>query len=60
MLPTVLEGLAISEFPDFVATQCFPENHLEPILTDWAADHTISTVAGTSTIATAARMPRGV
>ena len=35
LLPTVLEGLAISELPEFIATQYFPENHLEPILTDW-------------------------
>jgi DNA-binding transcriptional LysR family regulator len=35
LLPTVLEGLAIGEFPQFIATQYFPENQLEPILTDW-------------------------
>jgi DNA-binding transcriptional LysR family regulator len=35
LLPTVLEGLAISELPEFIATQYFPENHLKPILTDW-------------------------
>jgi DNA-binding transcriptional LysR family regulator len=34
-MPTVLEGLAIGEFPEFVATQYFPKNRLEPILTDW-------------------------
>ena len=35
LLPTVLEGLAIAELPEFVATQYFPEGLLEPILTDW-------------------------
>src|SRR5579862_8656519 len=35
LLPTVLEGLAITELPEFIATQYFPENRLEPILTDW-------------------------
>ncbi len=35
MLPTLLEGLAIAELPEFIATQYFPENQLEPILTDW-------------------------
>ncbi|GGF14638.1 transcriptional regulator [Aliidongia dinghuensis] len=35
LMPTVLEGLAIGEFPEFVATQYFPEKLLEPILTDW-------------------------
>jgi len=35
LMPTVLEGLAIGEFPEFIATQYFPENQLEPILTDW-------------------------
>ncbi len=35
LMPTVLEGLAIGEFPEFSATQYFPENQLEPILTDW-------------------------
>jgi DNA-binding transcriptional LysR family regulator len=36
LLPTVLEGLAIAELPEFVATQYFPEKLLEPILTDWS------------------------
>src|SRR6266850_4465027 len=36
LLPTVLEGLAITELPEFIATQCFPEKQLEPILTDWS------------------------
>jgi DNA-binding transcriptional LysR family regulator len=36
LLPTVLEGLAITELPEFVATQYFPEKQLEPILTDWS------------------------
>ena len=35
LLPTVLAGLAITEFPEFVATQYFAERRLEPILTDW-------------------------
>jgi DNA-binding transcriptional LysR family regulator len=36
LLPTVLEGLAITELPEFVATQYFAEKQLEPILTDWS------------------------
>ena len=36
LLPTVLEGLAITELPEFIATQYFPDGQLEPILTDWA------------------------
>jgi DNA-binding transcriptional LysR family regulator len=36
LLPTVLEGLAITELPEFIATQCFREKQLEPILTDWS------------------------
>ena len=35
LLPTVLEGLAITELPEFIATQYFPGGQLEPILTDW-------------------------
>src|SRR5579859_6832171 len=35
LMPTVLEGLAIGEFPEFSATQYFPDNRLEPVLTDW-------------------------
>jgi DNA-binding transcriptional LysR family regulator len=35
LLPTVLEGLAITELPEFIATQYFPEKQLEPILIDW-------------------------
>ena len=35
LLPTVLEGLAIAELPEFIATQYFPDGQLEPILTDW-------------------------
>ena len=34
-MPTVLEGLAITELPEFIATQYFPDGQLEPILTDW-------------------------
>src|SRR5580693_1324737 len=36
LLPTVLEGLAITELPEFVATQYFSTRQLEPILTDWS------------------------
>ena len=36
LLPTVLEGLAITELPEFVATQYFAEKQLEPILADWS------------------------
>ncbi len=35
LLPTMLEGLAIAELPEFIATQYFPDGRLEPILTDW-------------------------
>jgi DNA-binding transcriptional LysR family regulator len=35
LLPTVLEGLAITELPEFAATQYFREKQLEPILTNW-------------------------
>ena len=35
LLPTVLEGLAITEIPEFIATQYFPAGQLEAILTDW-------------------------
>lgn len=35
LLPTVLEGLAITELPEFIATQYFRKKQLEPILTDW-------------------------
>jgi DNA-binding transcriptional LysR family regulator len=35
LLPTVLDGLAITELPEFIATQYFPEKQLEPILVDW-------------------------
>ena len=35
VLPTVLEGLAITELPEFIATQYFPDGRLEPILDDW-------------------------
>jgi len=36
LLPTVLEGLAITELPEFIATQYFPDKQLEPILADWS------------------------
>ncbi|WP_188795989.1 LysR family transcriptional regulator [Dyella nitratireducens] len=35
LLPTVLAGLALTELPEFVATQYFADKQLEPILTDW-------------------------
>ena len=35
LLPTVLEGLAITELPEFIATEYFSDARLEPILTDW-------------------------
>jgi DNA-binding transcriptional LysR family regulator len=35
LLPTALEGLAIAELPEFIATQYFPDKQLEPILIDW-------------------------
>lgn len=35
LLPTVLEGLAITELPEFIATQYFRDKQLEPILADW-------------------------
>ncbi|KVN42203.1 LysR family transcriptional regulator [Burkholderia pyrrocinia] len=35
LLPTVLAGLAITELPEFAATQYFADKQLEPILTDW-------------------------
>jgi DNA-binding transcriptional LysR family regulator len=35
LLPTALEGLAITELPEFVAIQYFREKQLEPLLGDW-------------------------
>ncbi|HYR80448.1 MAG TPA: LysR family transcriptional regulator, partial [Candidatus Dormibacteraeota bacterium] len=35
LLPTVLEGLAITELPEFVATRYFRDKQLEPLLGDW-------------------------
>jgi DNA-binding transcriptional LysR family regulator len=35
LLPTVLDGLAIAELPEFIATEYFSDGQLEPILTDW-------------------------
>jgi DNA-binding transcriptional LysR family regulator len=35
LLPTVLAGLAITEFPEFIATPYFANNQLEHILTEW-------------------------
>src|ERR1700745_1123974 len=36
LLPTVLAGLAITELPEFVATQYFLDKQLEPVLIDWS------------------------
>jgi DNA-binding transcriptional LysR family regulator len=30
-----MAGLALTEFPEFVATQYFLDKQLEPVLTDW-------------------------
>ncbi len=35
LLPTVLEGLAVTEFPEFIAAPYFLDGRLEPVLTDW-------------------------
>ncbi|OAJ57354.1 LysR family transcriptional regulator [Paraburkholderia ginsengiterrae] len=35
LLPMLVAGLGIAELPEFVATQYFPDERLEPILTDW-------------------------
>jgi DNA-binding transcriptional LysR family regulator len=35
LLPCVLEGLAITELPEFIATRYFREKQLEPLLPDW-------------------------
>jgi DNA-binding transcriptional LysR family regulator len=35
LLPTVLDGLAIIELPEFIATQYFRDKQLEPLLADW-------------------------
>jgi DNA-binding transcriptional LysR family regulator len=35
LLPTVLDGLAITELPEFIATQYFRDKQLEPLLADW-------------------------
>jgi DNA-binding transcriptional LysR family regulator len=35
LLPMLIAGLAITELPEFVATQYFADKQLEPILTDW-------------------------
>lgn len=35
LLPTVLAGLAITELPEFAATEYFQEKQLEPILANW-------------------------
>lgn len=35
LLPMLVAGMGIAELPEFVATQYFPDEQLEPILTDW-------------------------
>lgn len=35
LLPTVLAGLAITELPEFIATEYFRDGQLEPLLPDW-------------------------
>ncbi len=35
LLPTVLEGLAITELPEFIATEYLGDGRLESVLTDW-------------------------
>lgn len=35
LLPTVLEGLAMTELPEFIASRYFSDGQLEPVLTDW-------------------------
>jgi DNA-binding transcriptional LysR family regulator len=35
LLPTVLEGLAITELPEFIATRYFADGLLVPVLPDW-------------------------
>ncbi|QBQ98891.1 LysR family transcriptional regulator [Paraburkholderia pallida] len=35
LLPTLLAGLAVTELPEFVATQYFVDQQLEALLTDW-------------------------
>jgi DNA-binding transcriptional LysR family regulator len=40
LLPTVLEGLAITELPEFVATQYLREKQLEQLLADWRLSET--------------------
>ena len=36
LLPTVLAGLAIAEFPEFIAADYVRDGRLVPILQDWA------------------------
>jgi DNA-binding transcriptional LysR family regulator len=40
LLPTVLEGLAITELPEFVVTQYLREKQLEQLLVDWRLSET--------------------
>jgi DNA-binding transcriptional LysR family regulator len=40
LLPTVVEGLAITELPEFVVTQYFREKQLEQLLADWSLPET--------------------
>jgi DNA-binding transcriptional LysR family regulator len=39
-LPTVLEGLAITELPEFVVNQYLLEKQLEQLLPDWRLSET--------------------
>ena len=36
LLPTLLEGLAIAELPEFIASEYLADGRLEAILTDWS------------------------
>jgi DNA-binding transcriptional LysR family regulator len=40
LLPTVLEGLAITELPEFVVNQYLREKQLEQLLPDWCLSET--------------------
>ena len=40
LLPTVLEGLAITELPEFVVNQYLLEKQLEQLLPDWGLSET--------------------
>ena len=40
LLPTVLDGLAITELPEFIVNQYFREKQLEQLLADWRLSET--------------------